>query len=200
MHKKLLIILLTATVIAVTAVFMLVAKYVFYNDYIKRQNSTIKFKNFINIFDEALSHYNPNEDEYEDESEFITKYIKPYAKNSQIILTKNELGENITSLKFSDGAELYIKRDMCYLIYFDLNGEEKPNVEGSDKFRFILCLYPNACKIPVNKITAFDCTSRKNYDRNKLYGLCKYYGTHCSQLIEYDNWEIKYDYPMNTSF
>ena len=80
MHKKILIILLTATVIAVTAVFMLVAKYVFYNDYIKRQNSTIKFKNFINIFDEALSHYNPNEDEYEDESEFITKYIKPYAK------------------------------------------------------------------------------------------------------------------------
>ena len=43
MHKKILIIILTVTVIAVTAVFMLVAKYVFYNDYIKRQNTTIKF-------------------------------------------------------------------------------------------------------------------------------------------------------------
>lgn len=200
MHKKIFIILLTLIIFLLMISAAFLVKNIFYNDYVKRQKTSSKIKNFVNIFDKALSDYKPDDDEYKDEKEFLSKYIKPYTKTSQITSTNNELGKNITTLKFSDGAELYIKRDMCYLIFLDLNGKEKPNVEGSDKFKFILCLYPNACKIPVNKITAFDCNDKSKYDRNTLYGLCKYYGTHCSQLIEYDSWEIKYDYPMKTSY
>lgn len=128
---------------------------------------------------------------------FVGTYLKPYIKGSEISRENTKYGKNVTVLRLKDKSSAYFIYDYCLLIYYDINGELQPNAEGSDQFNFILCMAKNNCKIEKGKISSLKCNSNsKAENRSTLYNICKYYRSRCTQLIEYDNWQIKNDYPI----
>lgn len=163
--------------------------------YNKRKSISLKLKKFIKTSNEAIFQA---QKKYKvlnniDEINFLTTYMKPYIKSSKIIKIKNEKGETEIFLQFQDDSTMKIKKQNCYIITYDINGANKPNQDGADRFEFILCLNQNECKIPLNKITTDKCLKQ---DRKGLYNTCRFYRKKCILLIEHDNWQVKYDYPV----
>lgn len=124
---------------------------------------------------------------------FLQTYITPYIKNG---------GINQDKIMFADGTTMQLRlyNGNCLDLLFDVNGQSKPNKEGYDRFRFLIC--------PEN-VTSWCgdvgfCTYRQNsYKNNRemLLKCCKsncsgHAGLTCSRLLEYDNWRFEKDYPF----
>ena len=146
--------------------------------------------------------------------EFAEKYLIPYLKNTEKLLTSDlnskigykflngQSAKNIGwewgySLKLSDGTFVIIDGwspgDNSYrTIYVDINGYQKPNVFGKDMFVF-----------QILKTSAF----RPYYYHSSRDGLLsngeqkcskqssEYPGISCAALIMLDGWKIAPDYP-----
>ncbi len=123
---------------------------------------------------------------------FFKTYFVPYLKYNQI--------DNDT-MTFQDGTTMKLKlySGSCMDIVYDTNGQNLPNKEGQDQFRFLIC--PNNVTTWCGDIGF--CTYRQNNyktNRNKLLECCKsncsgHAGLSCSALIEYDSWKFSSDYP-----
>ena len=81
----------------------------------------------------------------------------------------------------------------CQVLIYDVNGDDKPNVEGKDQFRFHIC---NESSTSGNKyfLTGDDGINASS-SREYILSRCKSFSYTCSSLIEYDGWQIKDDYP-----
>ena len=114
---------------------------------------------------------------------------------------------NGATIYLADGTKFYIgstssglSGGFCKGLYYDVNGDKKPNEIGRDQFMFYLCSFPeyancNTC------ISGFSTYLYKNSDRDYLLKWCKEgnsneKGYFCTPLIALDGWEFKNDYPL----
>ncbi len=131
-------------------------------------------------------------------NQWYNKYLKNYLKTVRID-ERDSKSEQGMRVYFADGSSLYIYNGACIDMQYDVNGERKPNVRGRDIFTFLLCLPPHNATFHVltnGKIFgAFDerfATSREEAKRLCVSGSTPAY---CTNLLQFDNWEFKDDYP-----
>ena len=121
--------------------------------------------------------------------EFFETYFLPYVKAG---ISNNEL-------IFNDGSTMTLYRGACMDLIYDVNGKSKPNKEGYDQFRFLMCPKGDSTWCGEQGF----CSYRRNAirtNRPKLIECCKKHcsghaGLTCSALLEYDNWHFNKDYP-----
>lgn len=143
-------------------------------------------------------------------SEYIIKYMKgikecgPEVRKCANIIVPEEIshynpnGFSYLRYIFSDGSCFGMtiggigidKRSANIHGFFDYNCGNPPNKAGRDVFVFwtIPGYYPFQYGNPETKIN--------RVDRNTLKTLCKNKPAECGLLIQYDNWEVKEDYPL----
>ena len=93
---------------------------------------------------------------------------------------------------FADGSSMQLKMGSCFDIYFDSNGDKKPNAYGKDKFIFFFCYKNNKSMIS----SEIGGSSNSYATRDEALDLCKNSSTRCAVLLQkFDNWEFKKDYP-----
>lgn len=126
---------------------------------------------------------------------FFNKYLAPYLKYDRVDdVTKD--GLTYIRVMLWDGSLMDMKNGSCSDIHFDVNGLSKPNKFGYDQFVFLLC--------PRDR-TATHCGVGRSFcayspvafpTREKAHKACKETNpSHCGQLLMYDNFEFKDDYP-----
>lgn len=121
--------------------------------------------------------------------EFFETYFLPYVK----------AGISNDELIFNDGSTMILYRGSCMDLIYDVNGKSKPNKEGYDQFRFLMCPKGDSTWCGEQGF----CSYRHNAirrNRPKLIECCKKHcsghaGLTCSALLEYDNWHFNKDYP-----
>ena len=178
----------------------------------KKQEAAARFKKFVSTFSQAIlfaeAEYGPHSGWVRGESNnsvaslnFLNTYIKPYTKYIDITESKDPAGNRpAAKMRFLDGSTVTVKIGACYDIYYDYNGEQKPNQIGKDIFPFILCP-PNVCYGIKTVLRSYYCGNKQEYEehypknREEMIKACKANPHHCTILVEYDNWEIKDDYP-----
>lgn len=93
---------------------------------------------------------------------------------------------------FPDGSSMQLKMGSCFDIYFDSNGDRKPNVYGKDMFMFFFCYKNNKPMISAE----ISGESASYSTRAKALEKCKTSKNRCAVLLQkFDNWEFKKDYP-----
>ncbi len=120
---------------------------------------------------------------------FFETYFLPYVKAG---ISNNEL-------IFNDGSTMTLSRGTCMDLVYDVNGKSKPNKEGYDQFRFLMCPKGDSTWCGEQGF----CSYRNNVirtNRPKLIECCQRHcpghaGLTCSALLEYDNWHFNKDYP-----
>lgn len=92
---------------------------------------------------------------------------------------------------FPDGSSMQLKMGSCFDIYFDSNGDRKPNAYGKDMFMFFFCYKNN------KPMMSAEIASNNSYStRFQALSLCKTSKNRCAVLLQkFDNWEFKEDYP-----
>lgn len=173
----------------------------------KKQEASARIKKFVSVINQAIvsaeNDYGMREDwvigeiNNSDASfEFLNTYIKPYIKSFEIE-KRQLLGSNMATLRFVDGSQMSIKIGSCYDIYYDINGEKKPNVLGRDIFPFILCNKDKTCNLKYNGVQAYYCQdSSVPYPTHKeIINSCKSGGVYCTLLLQENQWEFPKDYP-----
>ena len=124
---------------------------------------------------------------------FFDTYLAPYLRYKY---KKYEKGN--TAYYFNDGSSFYLWNGACLDIIYDTNGAvDRPNQEGKDRFRFLICLDDNQRKGWHGNSNAVFSTygPGKAESRAKALSLCKQKPAYCSTLLLYDGWVFKKDYP-----
>lgn len=174
----------------------------------KRQQATARIKKFVSVINQALmsaeNDIGPREgweigEMYSSDSafNFLNTYIKPYIKSVDI--EKRRLfNMNMATLRFADGSQMSIKIGTCFDIYYDINGENKPNKLGKDVFVFILCREKGTCNFDSNQVRGFYCQPAgfKYPNHKELINACKANGVYCTILLEQNSYEFPKDYPL----
>ena len=134
-------------------------------------------------------------------TEFAQTYLAPYMK---FTIENNGTGNTLDLL---DGTQMIFYLGQCMDIYLDVNGKNKPNTLGYDRFAFLAC---NSSTSSGSTITSsYYCGSDeisfctymdenirlKNPTRETYLNKCKKSGKYCTALIEYDGWTFQDDYP-----
>ena len=110
----------------------------------------------------------------------------------------NSLGFELQDMSYPD-AVVYLQDGTFFWaanIYsqylYDTNGEKGPNQLGRDIFAFgiLESKHNNSPHFYVGS------SYEQNSDRNELIRLCKEDGFNCSELVQFDGWEFKDDYPL----
>jgi len=177
-------------------------------------NEAIKLSEIENGSIEGWSHapleYEENgSTDYEKNEEksytFIAKYLLPYLNYTKVErnadLTYKENVLKTTKVYLSDGSIFYSYNGSCVDFFYDVNGEKKPNSEGIDSYRFLICNHKSdQISFFGNKNQYFgtygihNSTTPADY-REFIKVKCAQLGKYCSDLIRIDNWEYKKDYP-----
>ena len=133
---------------------------------------------------------------------FFNKYLKKYFKNLKSETAENNESKCEYKMIFADGSSLCAHNGSCMDVVYDINGEKLPNMEGYDKFRFLICTGNNAAVASGlsrcgSKNKRFCTYGPAIYTtRETAYAACKTNPAYCSTLLQYDNWEFKKDYPF----
>lgn len=105
------------------------------------------------------------------------------------------------TLYFQDGSSLMIRSsDAAVDFHFDVNGKQEPNKSGRDIFQFLI-FFKTGKFTPYIYTGLIDEDSEEftldMNDRDNILKLCRdLNGAYCSQLLFFDNWEFKDDYPL----
>ena len=164
----------------------------------KKLETTARLKKFYSIMGQAITlseneygalndllEPNANKNKVED---WFNKYLSKYLEFEK----SGKTTYRGFTVYLADGTSFYIWKANCTEIYFDTNGDKKPNTMGKDQFNFMLC----SESVPGwadNKhwssyyIGGTSRSSRREYCINNA--------RFCSGLLQYDNWEFKEDYP-----
>ena len=106
----------------------------------------------------------------------------------------NSLNKNHYILEFANGMTMFVYMDSTtipqpmkthILLYIDVNGKKGPNVFGKDTFLAQI----------ISQTGRFEWLGQ-GVSRAILIKDCKNRNLVCGALIQYDNWEIKEDYPI----
>ena len=143
--------------------------------------------------------------------QFINKYILPYIKYSKVTDSeKQQSDDGVAMLKkiyLNDGTTIDVKNSGSIELFYDTNGNAKPNTTGKDIFYFNLAtpvsererIYGNKNQIlgPYTYINNDTLDNYTLYDtREKALQKCKEHVQTCTNLLlKYDNFEFKEDYP-----
>ncbi len=130
-------------------------------------------------------------------NQWYNKYLKDYLKTVRIEATiPNDPSQ--MRVYFADGSTVKLYNGGCVDMRYDVNGERNPNESGRDQFTFLLCLPPHNATWHVltngKVFGAFDerfATSREEAKRLCVSDSRSY----CTNLLQFDNWEFKDDYP-----
>lgn len=179
----------------------------------QRKEASSRLKKFVSTFSQALlfaeNEHGPKSgwqigehNSTQSSMDFLNVYIKPYVKYIDIVASKSpDFNQNSATMQFLDGSTITVKVGNCYDIYYDYNGEKKPNELGKDIFKFILCKSEHSCYGIKPVLRSFYCETQQVYEqsypktREEMIEACKQRASHCTILVENDNWEIKEDYP-----
>ena len=179
----------------------------------QRKEASSRLKKFVSTFSQALlfaeNEHGPKSDwqigeqaSTQSSMDFLNIYIKPYVKYIDIVSSQTpDTNSNATTMRFLDGSTVTVKVGACYDIYYDYNGENKPNEIGKDIFKFILCRQGHTCYGIKPMLRSFYCETQQVYEqsypktREEMIEKCKRSASLCTILVENDNWEIKEDYP-----
>ena len=136
--------------------------------------------------------------------DFFMRYLAKYFNYTTILDGKNAIldddGEiqtpaNNTTIYFEDSSQLIIFNGNCMDLIFDVNGDNRPNLSGRDRFRFLFCPLKNYRARNCGN-TAFCSYMAQLYKtRESALAACKVNAVTCARLLEIDNWEFKKDYP-----
>ena len=182
----------------------------------KKEQASARIKKFISVINQALisaeAEYGPKENWERGEMEtskaahdFLSTYISPYIK-SLGIEDRKLFGKEMATIRFVDGSQMSVKIGSCYDIYYDINGEKKPNELGRDMYAFILCRTKDGCNLNSNHMEPYYC-AQAGYPyptKEELMNNCKeaprnpddnYNGQYCSKLLELNQYNFPKDYP-----
>jgi prepilin-type cleavage/methylation N-terminal domain protein len=136
--------------------------------------------------DEETGQYSDND--YKHSEEYFNRYLKNYLK---YLKTEKDEKTKLFKVLFTDGSSVKFRNGDCMDLIFDINGNTKPNEAGRDQYRFLIC---KKSKSATNRsFSAYIRVNAENREQRLHY--CKNTPESCSGLLEYDNWEIKKDYP-----
>ena len=129
--------------------------------------------------------------------DFLMKYILPYIKYTKIVEEYETETRKFVAIYFQDGSIAYVKNGVCIDFMFDVNGKNRPNQVGIDRFYFYIAAW-NPVLYFGNKNAIWGtyglATDRNN--RSEVLAQCRDSIPHyCTRLIEMDGWEFKDDYP-----
>ena len=138
---------------------------------------------------------------------FFLKYIAPFIKYTKIddaIAFVEDDGKKSGQhpiVYLPDSSYFYVMNSSeCMDIIFDTNGKNKPNKNGKDIYKFLLCKN-NAksgeyyCPGENQSFCAFFKNLNLDKSRAKRLSDCKINAGSCSGLLQMDGWEFKEDYP-----
>ena len=180
----------------------------------KRKENSVRLKKFYTTMEQAilLSQVKNGDAAYWDKEsldsddkannynrlhKYFLKYIEPYLKytsydrNGYIQDIEDTAQQSHLRVKMSDGSLVYLFNGDCIDMILDLNGTKAPNKWGFDRFDFLLCNNGECGK------SKFICSYlRKNVStREEALEKCKTTPQSCTTLLQFDNWELKKDYP-----
>ncbi len=188
----------------------------------KKQEASARLKKFVSTMNQAIilssvqngdinSWYRNYEDLTSEDKfvnnaqsayDFFMKYLAPYMK--YVSIDKAEPVENPEDMKkyevrvvFADSSMADLHNGSCLDIRYDYNGISGPNVYGRDKYVFLLCDREYfRLAYSKNKNAIFTSYLRaQTPTRTKAIEMCKTSSFYCTNLLEFDNWEFKDDYP-----
>ena len=125
---------------------------------------------------------------------YYNLYLKKYLKTITI-LEEDPESSNRMKVYFADSSSMTLYNGTCVDIIFDYNGDSKPNVSGRDRFKFLLCPGPYNERYHKNKKPFGSYDQKYINSREDALQKCKESASYCANLLEYDNWEFKDDYP-----
>ena len=164
----------------------------------KKLETTARLKKFYSIMGQAITlseneygalndllEPNANKNKVED---WFNKYLSKYLEFEK----SGKTTYRGFTVYLADGTSFYIWKANCTEIYFDTNGDKKPNTMGKDQFNFMLCSesvpgWADHKHWSSYYIGGTSRSSRREYCINNA--------RFCSGLLQYDNWEFKEDYP-----
>ncbi len=123
---------------------------------------------------------------------YFNKYLKNYLK---YLKTEKDEDTNLFKVVLNDGSSFLMRNGNCIDIIFDYNGDKYPNKGGRDQYRFLICPANNAKDYANPELSLQTYSSSTDTTREARKYACKSKPTHCSGLLEYDNWTFKSDYP-----
>ncbi len=137
--------------------------------------------------------------------EFVNTYILPYMKylkieENQPIEINNGTIVKLTKVYLNDGSTFFVNNGDCIDFFYDVNGDEGPDKEGYDRYRFLFSPLVSSRKtyFETNKqyfgTYGYQPSRYENYHEH-IYDLCAQNGKYCSDLLRMDNWEYKDNYP-----
>ena len=121
---------------------------------------------------------------------FAESYILPYLKYTET--GKDNFfypNEELFYFKLANGSIVALHVGSCLDFLVDVNGNKTPNREGVDQFTFYLNIFQS------QTFPSGFSTGVKGNSRVQVRQICTNSPRACAKLIEYDNWEIKDDYP-----
>lgn len=140
----------------------------------------------MDIKDEETGEYSDND--FVHSEEFFNKYLKKYIK---YLKTEKDEKTKLFKVILPDSSSITFRNGSCMDLIFDTNGNTKPNEEGRDQYRFLICQGIN--KANNKNFSAYIRSNTKT--RDERLTSCKNNAIYCSGLLEYDNWEFQKDYP-----
>ena len=81
-------------------------------------------------------------------------------------------------------------------IYFDINGQQNPNMFGKDLFEYWYYINnPDTTELNGKLLPGYNHLTREDHITGEMSGACKNKGWGCADLIMKDGWQMKDDYP-----
>ena len=185
----------------------------------KKQEATARLKKFVSTMEQAImlseldngpaGDWEKQDIVWEDRDEnkvdsaaqnelinkFYARYLKKYLKTVKIDEVAPDEKSHSMIIYFADGSTAKFYNGACIDIQFDVNGNKNPNSSGKDIFTFLLC-------IEKSKLKTFHPISNKAFGtyyefekREEALNECAAQNSHCTNLLQFDNWEFKDDYP-----
>ena len=184
----------------------------------KKQEATARLKKFVSTMEQAImlseldngpaADWEKQDVVWEDRDEnkvdsaaqnglvnkFYVRYLKKYLKTVKVDEVDTTDPDRM-KIYFADGSTTTFYNGSCIDITYDVNGDKKPNDRAKDQFSFLLCSskYIDAGH-PVSK-KAFG-TFDEFETREEAKSQCKNRTAYCTNLLQFDNWEFKDDYPF----
>ena len=138
------------------------------------------------------------DDAYTYWNKYLAKYVQTLKVEKGTYDKENDdYFSNLTKIYFPDGTTAFVDTNgRAYCIWYDINGDKKPNEKGRDRFIFLLANPRTLNSHELQENISFNVGWLPNLNtRAKAFNKCKTNAIYCTTLLFYDNFEFKSDYP-----
>ena len=164
---------------------------------LKKNDYSNKIKNFYTMMSTSI-------DKFENDYGLYTtrwNYNKSpvdffYDYLSNTITYKNiEEFDEIPYITFEDGSLVFIEKRGCMDFVYDANGKHLPNIEGKDRYRFIICPSQIARQQRLKSFDVYNSLGEPFKSRTQILEKCEEDAAYCAALLRFDGWQYSKDYP-----